>query len=446
MSNDITRQLNVFGLGGKERQLLGEFRLVLDRKLEDVLVRSRDKFTAWPEIVRALSEPDVHRARYAHWMRAGSGDFGYDYVQSANQFAASFCEKKIPAYAIVLCHFAVLEEVQVLLTADEKGSRLPFMKARENGAAALLNALTRAVWLDVEVLMEAYNEAERADRRRMLEGLAGQFRESVQGLVGNLAQSAGTLEATARSMQTTATDTTERSTTVAAAAEQATANVNIVATSAQELGKSVSEIAQQVSHSTVIAAQAVQRAKDTGQTMEQLALSAEKIGNVIGLISDIAEQTNLLALNATIESARAGEAGRGFAVVAAEVKSLATETSKATDEISAQILAVQNFTRDSVGAITEIGKVIDDINAVAVAINAAVEEQAAATREIARNTSEATNGAQDVSRNISMVLDGARHTNSSSEEVVGAAQRLGADAAKLNDQVEEFLRSVRSAA
>lgn len=445
MSNDISRQLGAFGIGVKETQLLRDFRSDLERKLDEVLVRSRDKFSAWPEIVRALAEPDVHRARFAHWMRAGSGEFGYEYVQSANQFAASFCEKKIPAYAIVLCHFAVLEEVQLLL-GGAKSARLPFLGGRTPDHQPLLQALTRAVWMDVEVLMEAYNEAERNDRRRMLEGLAGEFRGSVQGLVNNLAQSAGVLENTARSMQSTATDTTDRSTTVAAAAEQATANVSIVANSANEMGKSVSEIAQQVSHSTVIAGQAVQRAQETGRTMEQLALSAEKIGNVIGLISDIAEQTNLLALNATIESARAGDAGRGFAVVAAEVKTLATETSKATDEISAQILAVQNITRDSVGAISEIGRIIDDINTVAVAINAAVEQQAAATREIARNTAEATSGAQDVSRNISMVLDGARHTNSSSEEVVSAAQRLGADANKLNEQVEEFLKSVRSAA
>jgi len=211
------------------------------------------------------------------------------------------------------------------------------------------------------------------------------------------------------------------------------------------MGKSVAEIAHQVNHSTAIAAQAVKRAQSTNETIDRMSRSADKIGEVVNLISDIAGQTNLLALNATIESARAGEAGRGFAVVASEVKSLATQTAKATEEISAQIQDIQAITRDSVSAITEIQHIIDEMNSVSVAINAAVEQQSAATREIARNTNEAANGAQDVSRNISDVLQGAHQTGAASQQVVTASQELGRQAETLRNEVQAFLITVRAA-
>jgi methyl-accepting chemotaxis protein len=183
----------------------------------------------------------------------------------------------------------------------------------------------------------------------------------------------------------------------------------------------------------------------TGETMEELSRSAEKIGDVVSLISDIAAQTNLLALNATIESARAGEAGKGFAVVASEVKNLATQTAKATDEIGSQIEEMQTISRASVTAIAEIQKIIDEMNAISVTINAAVEEQSAATHEIARSTNEAANGAHDVARNISQVLEAAQHTGAASSQVVGAAQQLGEQAEVLRGEVSNFLKTVRAA-
>jgi methyl-accepting chemotaxis protein len=278
-----------------------------------------------------------------------------------------------------------------------------------------------------------------------LQELANQFENSVGSVVDIVASAATELESTARTMETTAGQTSAQSTAVAAAAEQATTNVSIVATSADEMGKSVSEIAHQVAQSASIASDAVNRARMTGETMEELSRSAEKIGDVVSLISDIAAQTNLLALNATIESARAGEAGKGFAVVASEVKNLATQTAKATDEIGSQIEEMQTISRASVTAIAEIQKIIDEMNAISVTINAAVEEQSAATHEIARSTNEAANGAHDVARNISQVLEAAQHTGAASSQVVGAAQQLGEQAEVLRGEVSNFLKTVRAA-
>ena len=445
---DISKQLHAFDVHQDDLQLLRNLRPALERSLEEILVRSRDKFSAWPEIVAALSQPDVHQARYAHWMRAATGDFGPEYVRSATDFSASFCEKNIPAYAIVLCHYSVIQEATRVLSAAAGGSKsggFKFGKQRPDDLSRTLAAVQKATWLDVEVLMETYAEADRNSRRKMLDGLADDFNTTVQGLVAGVADAASQLEATAQMMTTTAGQTTERSTTVAAAAEEATANVSIVAASADEMGKSVSEIAHQVSHSTAIASQAVHKAQATNDTIEKMSRSAEKIGEVVSLISDIAAQTNLLALNATIESARAGEAGRGFAVVASEVKSLATQTAKATDDIAAQIQEIQGITRDSVNAIGEIQRIIDEINSVSVAINAAVEEQSAATQEIARNTAEAAGGAQDVSRNISHVLEGAQQTGAASQQVVSASQQLGRQADSLRQEVDKFLKTVRAA-
>jgi methyl-accepting chemotaxis protein len=286
--------------------------------------------------------------------------------------------------------------------------------------------------------------AEEAKRRAALD-LADRFEASVSSVVAVVAARAAELEETARAMATTASQTSDQSTTVAAAAEEATANVAIVAASADEMGKSISEIAHQLSRSTTIAGQAVARAQSINETIGQMAKAAEKIGEVVNMISDIAGQTNLLALNATIESARAGEAGRGFAVVASEVKALATQTSKATEDVASQIAGIQHITQESVTAIADIQRIIDEMNASSVAINAAVEEQSAATREIARNTNEAASGAQDVSRNISGVLYGANQTGAASQQVVSASQELGQQADRLNQVVQDFLSSVRAA-
>jgi methyl-accepting chemotaxis protein len=211
------------------------------------------------------------------------------------------------------------------------------------------------------------------------------------------------------------------------------------------LSASIHDISRQAAHAAGIAGRAVSRALETDGTVQGLAKSANRIGEVVGLISDIASQTNLLALNATIEAARAGDAGRGFAVVAAEVKSLAGQTAKATEDISEQITDIQKVANDAVRAIQSISGIIGEVNEVATAIAAAVEEQGAATREITRSTEQAAEGTRNVSENIGGVNADAVATGTAASDVSRASELLGYQSQTLGGQVTSFLGKLRAA-
>jgi methyl-accepting chemotaxis protein len=275
--------------------------------------------------------------------------------------------------------------------------------------------------------------------------LTDDFEKNVGAVAGAVSSAATEMHASAQVMSRTATETSEQATSAAGATEQASVNVQTVAAAVEKLSASVSEVGRQVVNSAQIARQAVEEAERTNGTVQSLSEVAEKVGAVVKLISDIAGQTNLLALNATIEAARAGEAGKGFAVVASEVKSLANQTAKATDEIAAQITAMQAATGDAVGAIKGIGDTIGSINDIATAIAAAVEEQGAATREIARNIQEAAAGTQEVSSNIVAVTLAAGETGEAATQVVDAASELSRQAERLTGDVASFLAAARAA-
>ncbi|MHC5653417.1 methyl-accepting chemotaxis protein [Stappia sp. ICDLI1TA098] len=285
----------------------------------------------------------------------------------------------------------------------------------------------------------------REDRARRIEEMTRRFDESATSLLAAVTSSADTMEHNARSMADIAEGTNASSATVATAAQQAAANVQTVASATEELSSSISEISSQVSKSSQIASQAVGEAQRTDSQIQGLADAAEKIGQVVSMIAAIAEQTNLLALNATIEAARAGDAGRGFAVVAAEVKELASQTSKATEEITSQISAIQNETQVAVSAVQSIGKTVEEMNAIAAAIAAAVEQQGAATGEIARNVEEASRGTQEVTENILGVSHAAGETKTAAGDVTTAAAAVNRDATALKREVESFLTGVRAA-
>jgi len=282
-------------------------------------------------------------------------------------------------------------------------------------------------------------------RAQALDQLARDFERNVSAMTQGLASAATEMEATAQSMTAIADQTNSQSVNVASAAEQASANVQTVAAATEELSISIREIASQVAQSSQIAEQAVSDAQRTNETVQALAETAEKIGNVVQLINSIASQTNLLALNATIEAARAGEAGKGFAVVASEVKELANQTAKATDEISSQIGSVQQATRDAVGAIDGIGRTIARMSQISVSIAAAMEEQGAATAEIARNVQEAARGTEMVTGNIGDVKRGAGETGAAASQVLSAAQELARHSDSLGQEVDGFLAGVKAA-
>jgi methyl-accepting chemotaxis protein len=291
---------------------------------------------------------------------------------------------------------------------------------------------------------EAENDA-KMRRAQFLDQLTKQFETNVSTLTQGLSSAATEMEATASSMTSVADQTNARTVSVASAAEQTSSNVQTVAAATEELSISIREIASQVTQSSHIAERAVADAQRTNETVRTLAVSAEKIGNVIALINNIASQTNLLALNATIEAARAGEAGKGFAVVASEVKELANQTSRATDEISAQIGSVQQATSDAVRAIQTIAATIGEMSQISVTIAAAMEEQGAATAEISRNVQEAARGTELVTGNIADVRQGAGETGAAASQVLSAAQELARHSASLGHEVDAFLAGVKAA-
>ncbi len=292
---------------------------------------------------------------------------------------------------------------------------------------------------------EAAAKAE-AEKREAMKEMADTFQASVGKIIESVGSAASQMKSSAQSMTSMADSTSSRTSTVAAASEEANANVQSVASATEELSSSIQEIARQVSHSSQSAANAVEQARQTNQQVQGLSEAAQKIGEVVSLINDIADQTNLLALNATIEAARAGEAGKGFAVVASEVKSLASQTAQATEEIAGQITAIQTATSDSVEAIQKIGATIEEINEIASTIASAVEEQGAATQEISGNVTQAADSARDVSENISGVSQTVAESSEVAKQVLTASETLQQQSDELQKAVGDFLANIQQAA
>jgi methyl-accepting chemotaxis protein len=335
------------------------------------------------------------------------------------------------------------------LASGDKAFEIPELHRRDEiGEMARSAEIFKKTSIEFERLV-AEQEAQKATiaaaQKAAMNQTADAFEAKVGSLVSMLSSGATELQATATSMSAIATQTDERATTVAAAAEEASAGVQTVAAAAEELTASIHEISRQVAQSSRITERAVQDARRTDTIVRALANGAQKIGDVVQLITGIAAQTNLLALNATIEAARAGDAGKGFAVVASEVKSLANQTAKATEEIGSQIAQIQSATGEAVQAIQAIGVTIDEVSAIASNIAAAVEEQGAATAEIARNVQQTAASTQAVTATIAGVSQAANDTGAAAGEVLGSASGLSQQAGQLTNEVNSFVAGIRAA-
>jgi methyl-accepting chemotaxis protein len=284
------------------------------------------------------------------------------------------------------------------------------------------------------------------DRRKAeLNQFVEDFRTKIGGIIERVLNSSGEFAKDAQQLSVTAHSTAEMSGQSANASRQASEHVRSVAAASNELSQSIVEISRRVQESNGVTADAVKQADATDERMTELSAAGDRIGDVVKLITSIAEQTNLLALNATIEAARAGDAGRGFAVVAQEVKNLAGQTAKATDEISAHIVNMQRATGESVSAIKAIGQTIERISGITTSISSAVEQQGTATQSIAEGVQAAASGTLDVADNIERVAKNARETGTTSALMLKSAQELSDVSTHLKGEVEKFLDSVRAA-
>jgi len=341
-----------------------------------------------------------------------------------------------------------IKDAMLKVAAGDLTVEVPFMQRRDE-IGALAGALGTFKQNAVEKERIEAEQRERnsrgASRQQAIESHIAAFELQVREALDTLTGASDQMSQTSESMSAVAGQTTSQVQMAAKASGDASANVQSVAVASEELSASINDISRQVSHAANIASRAVDQARQTDVTVQGLSETASKIGDVVSLINAIAGQTNLLALNATIEAARAGEAGKGFAVVASEVKSLASQTAKATEDISQQIAAVQRVAQDAMEAIKGIGGTIAEVSEVATAIAAAVEEQGAATQEITRNTQQAARGTEDVSKNIAGVTEGADATGASAQNVKLAADALGIQAQQLRGQVNDFLGKIRAA-
>lgn len=445
---NIDSRLDFFGFNLERRAHLSQLKEPIEQSLSTSLDRFYETVGKTPEAARFFKD-DNHKqqakSRQAeHWLRILNARFDEDYFNSVRRIGQTHANLGLdPLYYIGGYAQLASDLINTAITSTIPKSWLNKTTAGYNSAA--VDALVRAIFMDMEMAISIYLEESEAKAARERQSLAEALESSVGEIVSALAEATQSLESAASTVDGAVSDTIEQAATVAAGAEEATANVKSVAAASSQMGAASQEISGQAAGQSDTAKKAVERAASAAQTIGNLDQAASEIGGVVNLIQEIAEKTNLLALNATIESARAGEAGKGFAVVAQEVKTLANQTAKATDEISGKISGIQGATASAVAAVDEIRNTIDTISEAAVAINAAVEEQSVSTQEIARNAEEATSGNQAAAEAAQVLESRAKQTGEAAKKVGEVSNSLKSRTSELDDQVRSFVSRMKSA-
>ena len=441
-----TIRLDLLQIDQPMRASLREMRPFFAKVLPGILARFYDKVRQHDPssgILRDGAMREAVRMQLQHWDLIASSDFGADYQNSATRFCEFNARAGVAPQWYVGCRQMFI--VDQLMKAAENEIEIPrFGRAAREAhekRAAMQNTIVKAAMLDTETIAAIYFGSNRTLRKNTIAEASERFR----AIITTLSTASRELEGTARALSDNAGNTTRLATVVANASEDASSNVQSVASATEELAGSVREISQQVQESNRIAASAVKQADETDSRINALSQAANRIGDVIKLITSVAEQTNLLALNATIEAARAGEAGRGFAVVAQEVKALAAQTAKATDEIGIQIAGMQTATQEAVGSIKMISSTIGKISEITGAISAAIEEQGAATQEISGNIQRTANGTAQVAGTIAEVSHGANQTGAASSQLLSSAKQLSDSTTSLQAEIDGFLKSISAA-
>jgi methyl-accepting chemotaxis protein len=440
-------RLDLLDIDEPMRATLREMRPFFAKSLPGILARLYDKVRHYDPscaIFKDGAMQEAIRMQLQHWDLIGSGEFGLAYISSITRFCEFNQRIGVAPQWYIGCRLMFIGDQ--LMKAIETEIQIPRFgraaQAARDKKAAMRNAIAKVNMFDTENVVANYFGANRQLRKDAIAQASDRFRT----IITSLSSASSELESTAKALSDNAGNTTRLATVVANASEDASNNVQSVASATEELASSVREISAQVQESNRIAASAVKQADETDSRINALSQAANRIGDVIKLITSVAEQTNLLALNATIEAARAGEAGRGFAVVAQEVKALAAQTAKATDEIGIQIAGMQTATQEAVGSIKMISSTIGKISEITSAISAAIEEQGAATQEISGNIQRTADGTSQVAGTIAEVSHGANQTGAASSQLLSSAKQLSDSTTSLQAEIDGFLKSIAAAA
>jgi len=384
--------------------------------------------------------PRLKQAQSSHWGVLFSGRLDADYFDRVDRIGRAHQRIGLEPCWYMAGYSFVMDKLVTHLSSELRKDAKQLSK--------LLRATSKAIFLDMELAISVYAEIEkevREKRTNTIDGLVERFEGTSAEVMATVNEHAEHIQNTAQSMASSANEGSAKTLEVAEAAERSRNNISTVAAAAEELATSAQEIGMQMEQSTSVVGEAVEEAERSNVKIKGLAEAAERIGDVVSLINDIAGQTNLLALNATIEAARAGEAGKGFAVVASEVKNLANQTAKATDEIATQIEQVQGATREAVTMIEGVGRAIGKVNEIATGISSAVEEQRAATQEIARNSGTVSEDANTVSDRVSDMTQASAQSYAAAIKVMWTATDLKEPVDSLRDDISSFVEGVKAA-